>query len=108
MFFKVIGYGAFTVAIVAILLFVLPMLGLMQYSFFAPKYEEARRNVYEETKSYKHGTVRDLENLLLEHKKATTEAHKNALRTTILHRAATFDEQDLTPQLRVFLHELRE
>lgn len=85
-----------------------PFLGLWSYSYFAPKYEAARRNVFEESKSYKHGTTRDLQNLMLEYRKATNEGHKQALKATILHRIAAFPVEDLTPELRSFVAELNQ
>lgn len=74
--------------------------------FWGPKYEEAKREIFENTKSYKHGTIRDLQNLMLEYKSADNEGHKAALRVTILHRSAAFDRNELTPQLRQFLNTL--
>jgi hypothetical protein len=80
--------------------------GLWSYSFFAPKYEKARRDVYENTPSFVRGATRDLENLRIEYLSAKNEEHKLVLADTIRHRASSIDRENLTPELRSFLSSL--
>lgn len=86
--------------------FGLNLLGLANYSFFAPKYENVRREVYENTKSYNDGAIRDLQNMMLEYKTATEEG-KQALKSIVLHRAADFPIERLPRDIQNFIKELK-
>jgi hypothetical protein len=76
------------------------------YKYFAPKYEDARRQVFEGSKAYKEGMNQELQNMMFEYVRAGTE-HKAALRTIILHRAADFDVSKMSSDLRGFIEKLR-
>jgi len=93
----------FVLAIIAIFVFG----GLGIYKYFAPAKEEIRREVYEETKSYQDGTIRDLDNLRLEWLKAEG-TNKTAIADIALHRSVDFPEDRLPVDLRNWLAELRE
>jgi len=60
------------------------------YSYWAPKQEAVRREVFEQTKSYNQGMIQELQNMQFEYIKADP-SHQKALRSIILHRAADFD-----------------
>ena len=76
------------------------------YKFFAPKQEQVRREVFEETKSYRQGMVQELQNMQFEYVKASPE-HKSALRGIILHRAADFPPNDMPYDLAMFINQLK-
>jgi hypothetical protein len=76
------------------------------YSFWAPKYEGVRRNVFENTKSYNQGMVQELQNMQFEYEKSTP-SQQAALRTIILHRAADYPEESMPADLRVFIDKLK-
>lgn len=76
------------------------------YKVFAPKYEQVRRQAFEQTKSYRQGMVQELENMQLAYVKADS-AGKRAMAPIILHRAADIEPSTLTPDLNTFLSELR-
>lgn len=76
------------------------------YRYFAPKQESVRRQVFEQTKSYNQGMVQELQNMQFQYEQADT-AHRDALSSIILHRAADFDEDKLPTDLRVFVSGLR-
>ena len=76
------------------------------YKVFAPKYEQVRRETFEQTKSYRQGMVQELENMQLAYVKADS-AGKRAMAPIILHRAADAQPSTLTPDLNSFLTELR-
>ena len=98
---------AVVMLVLAVVVFSIGGLSLAVKGTFLPWEESIRREVFEETKSYVHGTIRDLENLRLEYSRAENEGHKNVLRSTILHRIATFDQDKLPDDLRVFVENLR-
>lgn len=72
---------------------------------YSPKMEEVRRDTFEQSRAFREGTVRDIENLRLEYMRGTPE-HKSALRSVILHRMAGLPVDTLTPELRNFKNEL--
>ncbi len=77
------------------------------YKYFAPKEENVRREVFENTKSYKDGMVQELQNMQFEYIKADS-THKTALASIILHRAAEIDETKLPQDLRTFIDKLKD
>jgi hypothetical protein len=77
------------------------------YKFFAPKKEQVRREVFEQTKSYQEGMIQELQNMQFEYVKAD-DAHKDALASIILHRAADFPEDQMPEDLRNFIKKLRD
>jgi hypothetical protein len=77
------------------------------YKFWAPKYENVRRQVFEQTKSYNQGMIQELQNMQFEYYQADKE-HRAALAFIILHRAADYDESRLPSDLRQFIQTLRE
>lgn len=80
-------------------------MNLMHYSFFAPKYEEVRRNVFEQTQSYVDGKNQSLSKYKLEYDRADAEG-KSAIKFTIAHEFATVDPEIINVMLRPFLYEM--
>ena len=76
------------------------------YKFFAPRREAVRREVFENTKSYRQGMIQELSNMQREYVLATPH-QQAALRSIILHRAADVPSDTLTPDLNRFLSTLR-
>jgi hypothetical protein len=76
------------------------------YKVFAPKYEAARRQVWEETPSYNQGMKQELENFRFQYEQASPES-KAALASIILHRAAAYGEEKLSPDMQDFVRKLR-
>jgi hypothetical protein len=74
-------------------------------SVFAPKYEQVRRETFEQSKAYRQGQVQELENMRFEYIKAAPE-HKAALASIIKHRAADIPENALPSDLNNFIKEL--
>jgi hypothetical protein len=78
------------------------------YKFFAPKYEDARREVFENTQSYVEGKRQDLVKYRLEYMRAKTDEEKSALKYTIVQEFANFDETKLPDgELRSFLYQMK-
>jgi len=76
------------------------------YKVFAPAYEQARRETFEQSKAYNEGMKQELQNMMFEYVKATPE-HKDALASIILHRTADYDVDKLPEDLRDFIKGLR-
>lgn len=81
--------------------------GLVTFRFFAPKYENARREVFEETKSYVHGMVQDLGKYMYEWQTGDKET-RLAIEAVIRVRYANFPASKVKdPALRAFLQKCR-
>ena len=73
--------------------------------FFAPKRENVRREVFEETKSYVHGKTQDLAKYYEEYQKAED---KEAIASIIKMRFAEFDAEAINNyKLKQFLISVR-
>jgi uncharacterized protein YsxB (DUF464 family) len=73
---------------------------------FSPKYEQVRRNTFEQSQSYNEGMVRDLENIRNQYLHSTNDAEKAALAATFVHRAEAYPNQ-LPPDLQSFYTSIR-
>jgi len=77
------------------------------YKTFAPKYEQVRRETFEQTKSYNQGMIQELQNMQFQYVQADP-AHQAALAAIILRRAADYDLNKLPVDLRNFIEGLKE
>ena len=75
-------------------------------SFFAPKFENVRRNTFEQSKSFRTGAVQELQNMQFEYIKASPE-HKKALADIIRHRATEVPEDAMPLDLYNFIQGLK-
>lgn len=96
-------FAVFAVGIV--LLLALYEGGFRLYEHYNPKYEQVRRTTYEQSRAFREGTVRDLENLALEYARGN-DAVKASIRATALHRLANVPEELLTPNLIKFKRDM--
>lgn len=78
------------------------------YKYFAPKYANAQREVFEGTKSYNQGMIQELQNMQFTYHAAKDSSAKEALASDILHRVADFPDDKLPADLRSFIQKLRD
>lgn len=76
------------------------------YKTFAPKYEQVRRETFEQSKAYNQGVIQELQSMEFDYIRANKD-QKLALRSIILHRSADYDMSKLPPDLANFINELR-
>lgn len=76
------------------------------YKTFAPKQEQVRREVFEQSKAYRQGMIQELENMHAQYVTASPE-HQAALASIILHRAADVDESIMPANLKAFIDTLK-
>ena len=74
-------------------------------SFFGPKFEDVRRNTFEQSKSFRTGAVQELQNMQFEYIKSAPE-HKKALADIIRHRAAEVPADAMPSDLQSFISNL--
>lgn len=89
----------FGIAIIAI-----QYAGLENYKFFAPKYEDGRRETFEGTQSYHQGSIRDFDNLLLAYGEAKSDDEKAIIVETMRHRAAGVESSSIPPRVRTLIN----
>ena len=77
------------------------------YKFWAPKLQEARRDVFEQTQSYVHGKNSYIARLRLQYDSSSGGPQKEALRRLVITEAETIDEVNLTPTNQAFVNNLR-
>ena len=80
--------------------------GLWSYRYFAPRYEDARRKVFKETRSYNEGKMQQLAKYWHEYITGTVE-EKEVIGSTIRHMFADYESQELPVELRNFLDEIK-
>jgi hypothetical protein len=77
------------------------------YRFFGIRYENARREIFEQSKAYRQGMVQELQNMLFEYEQADAK-HQSALASIILHRAADVPDDAMPSDLRSSIQQLRQ
>jgi hypothetical protein len=76
------------------------------YKYFAPQYEQTRRDVFKGSEAYREGVLQELSQMHLDYIKGTPE-QKAAISSIVMHRISYFDTKLLTPELRDFIAEVR-
>lgn len=79
------------------------------YKAFAPKYEQVRRDTFEQSRAFNQGMVQELQNMQFEYQKEKDPNAKKALAPIILHRAAGYNLDDpiVPSDLRTFIEDLK-
>lgn len=77
------------------------------FKVFAPKQEQVRREVFEQSKAYNQGMVQELQNMQLQYVQADS-VHKDAIASIILQRTADYDLTKLPSDLRSFVQKLKD
>ena len=77
------------------------------YKFWAPKQENVRRQVFENTQSYVQGKIEYLTRLEYQYKTAETPDSKGALKSLIISEASNIDNDKLPPELQSFIRGLK-
>lgn len=104
-----IGIGLGVVVALLLLGWVVGGNSFFLYRYFAPRYEQTRRQVFEQSRAFNQGMVQELENMQFEYEKAEPK-EQAALRSIILHRASGYNMDDpiVPASLRSFIQTLKE
>lgn len=76
------------------------------YKFFAPKMEQVKREVFEKSKEYQHGTIQELDKMRLEYVKTNDADIKAAIGIRALRMVAEFDKSKLPADLREWIYSI--
>lgn len=76
-------------------------MGLVSYKFFGPKWENARRDVFENTNAFVKGKLSDTNRHMLEYKSTTDPKLRNALKYAIAQNLVDFDEDKYCKSLEM-------
>lgn len=101
-----VGVLALCLIVVMALGFVVQGYDLSMFKFWAPKYENVKREVFENTQSFVQGKVSYLTTLRFQYSQASGDERK-ALRSLILSEASTINDDRLPPDLVVFINQLK-
>jgi hypothetical protein len=77
-------------------------------SFFAPKFEQVRRNTYTQSESYVRGAIQDVQKLRSDYLKEKDPAVKAALAETIIQTISGVDINSFPPNLKSFIQNLQQ
>jgi hypothetical protein len=91
-----------TVVVAGAAVFGISYYGLVHYGFFAPRFENVRRNVFENTQSYNDGMIQELQKYYLEYQKSDANG-KEAIRLVIQHQYANYPIERLPSHLNSFV-----
>lgn len=98
-------------AIVVILLLSWAVVGndFFLYKYFAPRQEQVRREVFEQSRAFNQGMVQELQNMQFEYAKQKDPKAKDAMASIILHRASGYNLNDpiVPAHLRSFVEQLQ-
>ena len=84
------------IALLFVTIFALQYAGLVNYKFFAPKYQNAQREVFENTQSFTEGKRQDLIKYYHEWINSDNDG-KSALKELVVEDFANYDIEKLTP-----------
>lgn len=99
-------------SIIGVILLIAAIFGMETASIawkkhFAPQHENVRREVFLQTRSYNEAKLQELSKYRLEYLKAKAKGDivtTGAIRSTIQHTFAEYDNSKLPPQLEDFLN----
>lgn len=78
---------------------------LAQNTAFAPKEEQLRRDVFEQSKAYRDGAIQELRSMQFQYNLADAE-HRSGLASVIRHKAAGIPADAMPPDLQHFIQTL--
>lgn len=76
------------------------------YKWLAPNVEEVRREVFENSKQYRHGTIQQLDKLRVEYMTIHDDEAKRAIAKMALRMTAEWDMEDLPSDIRYWLEDI--
>ena len=104
---QVFGVAALALVAILALSWVFQRNDWFMYKVFAPKYEQVRRETFQQTKSYNQGVIQELDRAYRDYNAAASDQEKDAIKSVVLHQVADYDIEKLPSYLREFVQKLR-
>jgi hypothetical protein len=73
---------------------------------FSPANEQVRYNTFANSQAAHDSAVRDLDNYRMEYSKATTDAQRQIISSTVVHEFQTYDRSKLPFELQTFYKQM--
>lgn len=107
---KAIGFAALGLAAVLAITWIAQGNDWFMYRFFGIRYENTRRQIFEQSRAFNQGMVQELENMEVEYTTSKDPKAKEALASVILHRASGYNMDDpiVPAELRTFVQGLKD
>lgn len=74
---------------------------------FAPAYDDARREAFEQSQAFYDGVTQELAQMQLDYARATTQEERDAIGSLVLHRTVAIDESRLSADQRAFVRQIK-
>ncbi len=97
--------GFVVVSAIVMGIFLLQSLDFASLVFWGPKYENAHRQIFENTKSFRDGSSRDLDNLRIAYIQAKTPEEKSIILDTLRHRALGIPSEQISPAVNQLINQ---
>lgn len=89
---------------IAVLIFLITAYNYGSLIFWGTKFQNADRQIFENTKSFRDGSARDLDNLRLSYLTAKTPEEKSAIKDTMRHRALGVPREQISPEINSIIY----
>jgi len=107
-FFKNASAGVLAIVLLVGIIIALSFGGLAYKTYFGPRFQNADRQIFEQTQSYVHGKIQDLAKYKAEYDKTNDPTERAAIKSVIVQQFAQFDSSSVVDtQLRQFLVQQR-
>jgi len=98
-----LGAGVLLTGAIAVGVFAVAGYGLFFQGFFAPRFENIRRQTFENSQSYNDGMIQQLQSYYVEYQR-TDEKGKEAIRSVVSHQYASYPVGRLPSHLQSFVN----
>ena len=89
-----------------VVIFLLQFAWLKNFEFFAPRFKNVERQVFENTQSYVEWKRQELNKYMFEYSTTKDEDVKSSIRTMLIHSFSNFDKTKLDYSQQIFLQQL--
>lgn len=101
---KIVGAGIGCFVALIAFLFAVGVVDLAFLNFFAPKQAEVQRKVFEQGKSYRHGTIQELDKMKQEYFGTKDPDHRSAILARANRMTAEIGKENLPSDISQWLY----
>lgn len=95
----------FSIVLLLVIIFGFTAFDYFNLTFWGPKYQNAKTQIFENSNAYVRGTQRDFQNLVLEYHKAQTAEEKQAIISVLRQRAYGTPPEQVPPEVSNLLNQ---